>query len=419
MKNILEHSKKFGIYFSTSLLNQLIPFLMLPILTHYLSVSDYGNITLFQTFMAFGIPLISMSLTRQLDKYFFVKDKKFIGKLIFQIFIIFHIMSLILILLLLISSYFIIFPFETYWIYLLIFLSLSTSINLFIAVLLRNLQKTSLYAIFLILQTIINIGLSVLLIVVLDYNYEGRFLGIIVSAFLATFISLYLLYKYKWIEFQIDIKLLLKIWKVSLPMIPFGIATVVITMSDIVFIKEMCNIEMVGIYAIGLLFGKTIMLVQSSVTNISEPWVLKQISLNTSDAVVKISYFIVAYHFVIILLVFIMSYISYFAIDIMVDEKFYQGKEFVFIIMTGYAIRGLQMMFTPFLIYKNKTNFMALNTVFAAILNLILNYYFILQYGAIGAAYATATTFLLSYVSMIIYTQKVYPLKFKRVNSDK
>jgi O-antigen/teichoic acid export membrane protein len=369
--------------------------------------------------MAFGIPLISMSLTRQLDKYFFVKDKKFIGKLIFQIFIIFHVMSLLLMSFLVITSYFITFPFEAYWVYILVFLSLSTSINVFIAVLLRNLQKVSLYALFLILQTIINIGLSVFFIVVLDYNYEGRFLGITIAALLTTSISLYLLYKYKWIEFQIDIKLLMKIWKVSLPMIPFGIATVVITMSDIVFIKEMCSIEIVGIYAIGLLFGKTIILVQSSVTNISEPWVLKQISVNTSDAIVKISYFIVVYHFVIFLLVFIMSYISYFAIDLMVDEKFHQGKEFVFIIMLGYAIRGLQMMFTPFLIYKDKTNFMALNTVFSAVLNLILNYHFILQYGAIGAAYATVTTFLLSYFSMVIYSQKIYPLTFKRINNDK
>jgi len=406
----LKKSKSFWIYFSTTLLNQLIPFLILPILTHYLSVKDYGTLTLFQTILAFIMPIISMSLSRQLDKYFFQQEKTFIASLIFQIFVIFHLMTLMIMLLLpIIDSLFHI-EFSIIWLYLLVSIALSNSINLILSILFRNLNYVYFYGAFQIFRTVINVGLSLLLIVYFDYGYEGRFIGIMVSSYIGSIIALYFLYKYNWISFRIDFTLLKKIWKISLPMIPFGLATIIITMSDIFFIKEMCSVEIVGLYSIGLMFGKTIVLIQGSVTNVSEPWVLRQLSQKNDHSKVKIVKFIWLYHLGMIFLVLIGTYFSYLAIDMMVDQKFHGGKEFVPIIMLAYMIRGLQHMFLPILIYKDKTNFMAMNTFFSALINIFLNYFLILYYGAIGAAYATLITFLISYCVVFFYSQRIFPL---------
>lgn len=406
----LKESKDFFIYFGSSLLNQLIPFLLLPILTTYLSVKDYGVLTLFQTLLAFSIPIVSMSLSRQLDRYFFQEDKNFIAKLIFQILIIFLLMSLFLTILIPIVTYYLDINFSKNWLYILIIMALFFSINSLFMVLLRDLKKAKHYGVFVVFQTVINLTVSILLIVEFHYNYEGRFIGMFVALLSTTVFTLYYLYKNGWLIFKFDFDLFKKIYLVSYPMIFFGLATIVITMSDILFLKQMCSIEIVGIYSIALLFGKSIVIVQNSVTNVSEPWFFSQISKNTQNAKLEMLGFIFFYHVVVIVLVFIVTYFSYFAIDIMVDEKFHEAKKFVFIIMLAYAIKGLQNIYTPFLVHKDKTKFMALSTVFSASLNIILNYYLILDYGAIGAAYATCITFFFSYILNAYYTQKIYPL---------
>jgi len=412
---VVKKSGAFWVYFLSSLVSKLIPFLMLPILTKYLSVADYGVLTLFQTILAFLVPITSMSLSRQVDKYFFQQEKPFIARLLFQIIVIFHGMSLVALVSVWGANWWLGFGFDTLWLYLLVGIALSNSINLLFSILLRNLKRVYLFGLFQILQTLLNVGVSLLFIVQYAYGYEGRFLGIATASYLPSILAVGVLYRTSWISLQLDIPLLKKIWRLSLPMVPFGLATIIITMSDVFFIKAMCSVEMVGLYAIGLLFGKTIILIQSSVTNVSEPWVLRQLAQHSPKADIRIVKFIGLYHVGILLLVAIGSYLSSFAIVWMIDEKFHEAKGFVFWIMLAYGIRGLQGMYTPFLIAKDKMGFMALNTVLVALLNIVLNYILILSYGTIGAAYATLITFGVSYLSVLYYTQKVSPLPFGAV----
>jgi len=57
-------------------------------------------------------------------------------------------------------------------------------------------------------------------------------------------------------------------------------------------------------------------------------------------------------------------------------------------------------------VHLNKTSFLAISTITAAILNLIFNYFLIDLYGAIGATYATIIAFATSALLVFWYQEK-------------
>ena len=63
--------KSFSIYTITGLLTAGIPFFILPVLTRYLSPYDYGQLSLFSTYVLILIPLISLGSTELIGIDFF------------------------------------------------------------------------------------------------------------------------------------------------------------------------------------------------------------------------------------------------------------------------------------------------------------------------------------------------------------
>jgi Na+-driven multidrug efflux pump len=57
-------------------------------------------------------------------------------------------------------------------------------------------------------------------------------------------------------------------------------------------------------------------------------------------------------------------------------------------------------------VHISKTSFLAFSTVMAAIINLVLNYFLILEYGALGAAYATILAFAVSAILVFEYQRR-------------
>jgi Na+-driven multidrug efflux pump len=74
----------------------------------------------------------------------------------------------------------------------------------------------------------------------------------------------------------------------------------------------------------------------------------------------------------------------------------------------GYAFVGMYKMVMKFLVFAEKTIFLSYITLFAVVINLILNYIFISQFGAIGAAQATTLTFFIKFLITWYISARVY-----------
>ena len=74
---------------------------------------------------------------------------------------------------------------------------------------------------------------------------------------------------------------------------------------------------------------------------------------------------------------------------------------------------GIYMIFTVGVTLTNKTKYISYSNIFAAILNIILNFIFIPKFGIIGAALASLISFILRTIILYFHSQKFYYIKYR------
>jgi O-antigen/teichoic acid export membrane protein len=64
----------FGIYIGSTIINAAVPFLLLPIFTHYLTPTDYGIVSMFSVLGSFIMPFIGFSTVGVISREYFNRD---------------------------------------------------------------------------------------------------------------------------------------------------------------------------------------------------------------------------------------------------------------------------------------------------------------------------------------------------------
>jgi O-antigen/teichoic acid export membrane protein len=93
-----------------------------------------------------------------------------------------------------------------------------------------------------------------------------------------------------------------------------------------------------------------------------------------------------------------------------IGEKYAQAVGYVFWISMGFAFNGMYKMVVNYFFYMKSTFLVSLATFFTAGINIVLNYYLISAYGPIGAAQATAVSFLVQFLLVWLLASKMYKM---------
>ena len=406
------------IYLSSSILNKAIPFLLLPILTEYLSPDEYGVLSIFQLLISFSTAFVGMNMSANISKNFFKYNKQQTSLMIGNILMILSLTTLIYFVITLGVSFYYqeIFSVPSNWVVIIPILSFMFMINTINLTILRNQEKAILFGIYEIANTAVNMGVTILLLLMYHYGWYSQAVGITIAYTLFFIISLLHMRKNSFIILRYDRKEARKVMKLSIPLIPHVVGGIIISLSDRFFIERMVSLEMVGIYSVGYMFGMVVMLFTDAFIKSWSPWFYKM--LPDADNTKKIK--IVKYSYLYILATFIIAFgISIFAkfiIPYVVDVRYAGAEIYVFWIAIGYAVHGVYKIFFPYLVHISKTSFLGVSTIIAAVLNLIFNYFLIKKCGAIGAAYATVLSFIISASLVFWYQNKHFKMPWGLVN---
>ncbi len=386
------------IYLGSSILNKLIPFLLLPIMTQYLSPQEYGALSIYMILITLYGAFIGMNIHINVSKNFFAVPKEemavYIGNMLFILltsFIIYFFITFIGI-----RFFDTIFSIEADWLLVIPIISMMMMVNNINISILRNEGKAYTYGIFEISNTIINMSTTILFLVFFSFGWHSQVIGIITGYFIFFIIGIIYMYQRDYINFKIDTSKIKSILNISLPLIPHVLGAVVITMSDRIFIEQMVSLEAVGIYSVGYMFGMVVMLFTDAFIKAWSPWFFKSLAEPTDSKKQKIVKYTYIYIVGVFILALFISVIGETTLPYFVDEKFYGASEYILWISLGYAVHGVYKIFFPYLVHISKTSFLAFSTVVAAILNLLFNYILIKYFGTIGAAYATILAFFVS-----------------------
>jgi O-antigen/teichoic acid export membrane protein len=420
--NYLKNStllKNTFIYTLLQIFNRGIPFLLIPVLTRFLTPKDYGLIATFNTFMSALVVFIGLSTSGAVSVNFFHMEKEELKKYIGNIFIIlFSTVSIVILLVTIFEPYLISkLKLPVIWIYIAIPVALTqifTDINL---ALWRVQQKAKPFAIYYISQTLFNISLSLLLVITLHYGWQGRVSGITIAKILFGVLSVIFIYKRGYGVFNYSLKHIKDALKFGIPLIPHQVALWLRSGMNIILITSILGVKQTGVYTIGMQFGMVVFVFASAFNNAYSPYLyekLKNINLKSQKNIVKFTYLYFAG-----IVIFAMGLSTFFVLIIpyFLGQKFQGASKYIYWISLAYAIQGMYLMVVNYIFFAKKNHLLSMVTIITSVLHVGLSYTLIHKVGAIGAAYASVVSSLINFILVWYLSNKVFSMpwfKFKK-----
>ncbi len=401
------------IYLGSEIFNKSIPFLLLPVLTEYLSPEEFGIYSLYQVLISFLTPLISMSLDTNISRNFFRVDEDELAKIVNSILLILHINLLIgLVLVFIVTNiYGNIFNIPKHIFELMPVIIFTQTINGLNLTILKNRQEAIKYGFFQIVNTIIKFVIAIGLLLYFHFSWNSLVYGTLVANLVVLFFSILNIVKIY--RIGVNFYPFKTIYVISIPLIFHLMGEVIIFFSDRLFIKHMLDLESVGIYSISYQFGYITMLFIHSISLAIEPLLFRQLAKHQD--IKKISFY-----FMVVFLIggLVIWQVTTFIFPYLIDERYIGAVDVIPWIVSGFVIRGWEQIVRNVIVYKGKTGFLVLLTIFNIAVNLILNYYLISLNGITGAPQATLIMFSISFIATLSYVKYINTSYTKNIDAN-
>ena len=253
-------------------------------------------------------------------------------------------------------------------------------------------------------NAVTSILLSILLIkmVFTSTPYMGRVLGVAIPVFsIGLFISLNFLRKAK----PTRCKQFLS-WGVrySLPIVPHGLSQIVLSQFDRIMIFRMIGSAEAGVYSFSYNIYSIFLVTMKSLDNVWFPWFYEKRHAMDLATIRKVS---TLYALLMALFVACLVLVSPEIVKLLAPSSYHEAAFSVIPVVGAGFFVFLYSLPAAVEYFHEKTNFIAIGTVSAAVLNILLNYFFIMWYGYIAAAYTTLATYMLYFVFHYILAYKI------------
>ncbi|MDT2573626.1 oligosaccharide flippase family protein [Enterococcus raffinosus] len=245
------------------------------------------------------------------------------------------------------------------------------------------------------ISTLLNIGLSVLLMLTFftDDRYVGRaFAGAVALGVVGLAIYIMIMTKGKKL---IDFSFWNYALRISVPLIPHALANVMLSQFDRIMINSTLGASEAGIYSYISNIGIILSVIWSSTNNAWVPWFYNEMERKNEKKIFRVSQY---YMYAFTTIALAMMVISIDLAKFMAPSNYYSGLSLVIPISLGYFFQFLYSFPVNTEFYKKKTNYIAFGTVASAAINIILNLIFIPRYGVIAAGYTTTVTYFLLFL---------------------
>ena len=380
--------KSIGVYTVSNIINAAIPFLLLPILTRYLTPGEFGLTATYTALVGFFAPLTGLFTQSALTRRFYDADKvdfnKYVTSCLFILLVSVLIISAILIPLGPYVAGLTEFPHSWLWAVI-----VTASCQYLVAVILGFWQaerKVYQYAAFQNTQALLNLLTSLLLVIALQMAWRGRILAHTLSIALFALLALYYLKKKGLLGKTVDKKYLADALKFSLPLIPYGFTGWVIMTMDRIFINNMVGIDQTGLYASAAQICMVIMLLQQSFNTGWVPWFYEKIKNNDALLnlkIVKFSYTFIAGNF---LLAFLLGFAGPLFLQFFLGKTYAGASDFLLWLALGQAANAIHLIAVSFLNFHYKTIYLTYAALITTLIHIPLTYFLIKANGAVGAA---------------------------------
>ncbi|UKA29910.1 lipopolysaccharide biosynthesis protein [Photobacterium damselae] len=380
-----------SVYLVSNILNAVIPFLLLPVLTRYLSPAEYGQIAMFQTLLAGIGTFIGLNSVGAANRKFYDGDidetvlRQFNGSCI-QILIVSSIIAFIGIFLFKNQlSEFLAIPAS--WILAAVVIS---AFGFITSMRLGQWQIRSQAKCFGILQvssSLMNMLLSLLFVIVLTQGAQGRIEAQVITGILAAIISFIWLYKDKLLQVnKWNYKQINEALSFGVPLIPHHVGFFLISAVDRFFINQKLGLNDAGVYMVAVQLSSAMAIIFDAINKAYVPWLFERLKRNNYKEKKQIVKYTYAYFLIVIFIAILAFIIGPFFITLIAGDKYNAAGSVIGLLCLGQAFGGMYLMVTNYIFYTKKTKQLSVVTILTGLVNVLMLLVLVKNYGLIGAA---------------------------------
>lgn len=375
--------------FSTRLIN----FLLLPLYTSFLLPEEKGIVDLLNRISLFLMPLITLQMDEALFRFLMDTKKSQDKKEIFSQVIIFSfVSSLFWGLVILIIGKILHYPY-TIW---LIIYSMASFVYAISDGFLRGEGKLKAYSIIAFINSFLNIILNIFFLVILDTGLEGMFLSYIIATLTTGIIGLIYVKAYKYIIIKHNKKLMMDMFKYSLPIVPSSISWSILALMDSLIITTFLGPAMNGIYSTSNTFP-TVMNTFYGFFNIAWRGSASKIIKKSERDVFYCNVYLTVKHLLVGISLLIIGFLP-LVFNFLVNKNYSESYLYVPLMIISVYFSSLASFSSAIFSAYKDTKILATTAYMIAFINLVIDLLFIRQIGLFAPILGTLISYLVVYL---------------------
>ena len=400
-----------GVYTAATFIAKAIPFLLLPVLTQYLSPADFGIVAMFLLVALVLEPFIGLALPGSLTVRYFDRAFHLPGYIGTGAFL-----TLALAVPFEVAVFVVREPLSQLtgvpadWLLLVVPLVVARALTALPFTLLRLENRAMAFGLVQVLQSAALFGLSLVLVVWLGRGFEGRLEAELITWWSFAIAGLIGLSYAGWLRAAFEPQSVRDIAAFGVPLIPHVLGSIVIFQSDRLLLTNLVSVEETGLYAVGFQLAGVIELAALSFNSAYAPWLYRQLPAadhRSKERLVGLTYT----HFagagaVSILVALVMPWFA----GQFLDPAFAKSGEYVAWLAVGFFFSAMYYMVTNYIFFARRTRWLAAVTIGVAAIHIPVAVILISLNGGIGAAQAFALSLASIFGLTWIVSNRAYPM---------
>jgi O-antigen/teichoic acid export membrane protein len=389
-----------SVYAITSALTVLVPVILLPVLTHYLTPEDYGVVAMFQVLLGLYAAVVGLNVDGAVAREYFnaeIADYPAFVSSCVVILIVTGAMAFALSVLF--KSLIVGFAQVPAFVVLATPLVALAQGGIAIRSILWQVQARPIpFGLLKVGLSLLQVVLTVWLVVVLRYGWQGRVVAFALASFLCMTVSLALARRDGLLPTRIRRDYIQRALAFGVPLVPHIVGSWAVAMVDRVLVTTLVGMAATGVYSVGVQLGMAVGLLEDACNKAWVPWFFEQMESGHPGTDWRVLRIAGVYATLLIGAAALLAAITHRILPIIAGPKFQGAAPYVFWIALGYSFSGIYKVGANYLFFYRRTGIIASITITTGIIGIVLSISLIKQNGALGAAQGACASFFLAMV---------------------
>lgn len=407
--------KSVGIYTISNFFSKVVSFLLLFVFTNpvYITPSENGLLSLFSTSLIFLMPFLSMGIIHSTSTDFFKLEKTafrnfFTTGFVMPVTVMFLSAGILFLCRNLLQETF---GFPVMFVWLIPLVTFFIFCNEQLLGLARDNNEPSVYLKANILKTVLEFGLSLVLVVYFSHRWQGRIEGIVIAYGATAIYGFYYFSKKGYLFGRVEKKYIYSELIYAVPIIALQASIFAMNSSDKFFLASFCtdNNETVGIYSIACVFAAIVNILSMALLQFIFPKIYAMLSSGNIEYK-TIRKFFFSYLGIMSIATIVLIAGTPLLYHYFINPKYHPALRYSYLLYAGNFLWTISYFFYSFLLYHKKKKKILLLSVCCIVISLVSNYIFISNWKDYGAAVSTFVSYFIVFLITLIFTASYWKM---------